>query len=114
MVEMSFKRNVIRARGYRLSPEEIRVNRIVGVFNSFGEELSAGYIEAFARGQCDEDRGETMIVERNIVDVDGVSMDVVSVIVFKDLVSLQMFVLRHGKVYLRESKFYKGFPSLMN
>ncbi len=114
MVEMSFKRNVIRARGYRLSPEEIRVNRIVGVFNSFGEELSVGYIEAFARGQCDEDRGETMIVERNIVDVDGVSMDVVSVIVFKDLVSLQMFVLRHGGVYLRERRFWHGFPSICN
>lgn len=114
MVDMNLKRNYIRARGYRLSPHEMRVNRIIGVFNSIGDGLDIGYIEMFAKGQCDEVSGETMIIEINKEEVDGISMDVVSVIVFKDLMSLQMFVLRHGNVYLRESKFYKGFPSLMN
>ena len=114
MVEMNLKRNYIRARGYRLSPHEMRVNRIIGVFNSIGDRLSVDYIEMFANSQCDGAIGEVMIIEKNVEVIEGIELDVVSVIVFKDLVSLQMFVLRHGNVYLRDSRFYRGFPSLMN
>lgn len=114
MVDMSFRLNYIRARGYRLSPEELRVNRIVGVYNSVGIGLDAGYIEQYASSVCYVGRGEVMIVEVNKEDVNGVLLDVVSVIVFKDLLSLHTFAMRHGMVYFGDRNMGKGFPALLN
>ena len=43
MVRMNLKRNLIRSRGYRLSVEEMRINRIIGVYNSVGLDLGYDY-----------------------------------------------------------------------
>ena len=114
MIDMNLKRNLIRARGYRLTAEEMRVNRIIGVYNSVGMNLGIEYVERFARDQYYEEKGEVVIIERNVEMVSGVYMDVVSVIVFKNLISMQVFVLRHGDTYLRDKQYLRFFPTLMN
>jgi len=108
---------MIRARNYVLSVAEMRTYRIVGVFNSIGEveRMSNDYIKKFALGVHDGYRGEVAMIETSLqvfkADVEkgeewrgeekGKSnpLKVVSVIVFANVQSCQLFALKNIELY---------------
>lgn len=110
MIDMNLKRNYIRARGVRLSPEEMKANGIVGVYNSVGEGIDDRYAEEYARGLCNFGRGERVIVERN--EIDG--LGIVSVILFRDVFVMGLYAMRNGRLYFQSGRFDEGFATLMN
>jgi hypothetical protein len=114
MFLMGLRNNIIRARGYRLSAGEMRINGIIGVYNAVGEGLSDSFVEKFVSGRYNEKSGQTVIIERNIIDSGSVIVDVVSVIVFRNLYCMQIFALRHSGIYLSGINRFRYFPTLMN
>ena len=110
----------IRARNYVLSVAEMRTYRIVGVFNSIGEveRMSNDYIKKFALGVHDGYRGEVAMIETSIqtfkTNAEAVEegeewkgkkkgksnpLKVVSVIVFANVQSCQLFALKNFELY---------------
>jgi hypothetical protein len=105
---MDFKYDTIYARNCKLSKEDMRKYRIRGVYNSicdteyFGEE----YIDRFAAGVCRKGSEEVTISETGIKTIrnrntgETNSVRILSVIVFADVHSMELFVLANQGVYM--------------
>ncbi len=122
----------IRARDYTFSKREMVSYRILGVYNSVGEMgiMSNRYINNYARGLFNPLKGEIAVIEtsvktfpiagkfQDILGNDGEihnipmrsnPLKIVSVIVFADEVSWNLFAIQNRKVYGDE-----GIMTLLN
>lgn len=114
--ELDKELRTVRTRDYVFSKEQMRSFRIKGVFNSIGEidKMGDSFIESFAESLYRKEIGEIAVVETAIKGF-PVSRDVydekrrenplkiVSVIVFADVWSWQMYGLKNMDVYGNES-----------
>ena len=122
----------IRARGYTFSKKEMVSYRILGVYNSVGEMgvMSNRYINDYTRRLFNPLKGEIAVIEtsiktfpiegkfQDVVGKDGEMREVpmrsnplkiVSVIVFADEVSWNLFAIQNREVYGDE-----GIKTLLN
>lgn len=101
MFEKSLR--TIKAQNKVFSAEQMEKYRIRGIYNSFGyiEDMGDKFIMDFARRSHRPERGEIAIIESGIKEKDGMMCKVVSVIVFEDIWSWQMFAIRFKGIYLK-------------
>lgn len=107
-----FDSNLVMARGYQFSDEEVRRFRIKAVYNSSGDidYMEEGYIEDFVRRNVSLEGGEGYVLESAIRFVKGqaVLVRIVSLIVFADVESMELYVLAHQELYLDTDKTLGG------
>jgi len=130
--ELEENLRTVRARNYVFSKDEMLKYRIVGIYNSIGEisRMSNSYIVKFAEGVYNKFAGEIATVETSIqvfplgkkgdkdevgdgeMQVDGSfgtfqkhtnPLKVVSVIVFVDRMSWELYALKNIELYGEES-----------
>ena len=123
---MTFKQELdrdlrtIKARDYVLSQRQIRAYRIRGVFNAIGEvsTMDDSYIKDFAMRCFRPEHGEVAAIETGIRNMQGGGrnpLKVVSVIVFVDMWSWNMFAMKHSDVYMKPGMGgFGGLEALMN
>lgn len=102
MNELMTGSNTIRARGYVFTKEQMASYRIKGVYNSTADVdyMDENYMIEFT-GRCyDPTAGECAIRESAIRIIDGKAIRVLSVIVFYDLPSLELYMLANQGLYL--------------
>lgn len=105
----------IEARGVVLSHREMVRYRIRGVYNAIGEAgyMTPEYIEDFANKVHRPFYGEVAIVETSLKDHGkGNPLVVLSVIVFADVWSWNMFAMANQGIYYQEGKYGDIFPLL--
>ena len=108
---MDFLRNyTIRARGYTFSDSEMRSYRIKGVYNSMTDPdyLDVGYMECFIRGCYNPSLGEACISESAIRTTERGVIRILSVIVFHDEPSMEMFCFAHQGLYFSCDRTLNG------
>jgi len=113
---INFERNTVQVRGYVFSKEEMIMYRILGVYNSVCARglLDKAYMARFMDGFVNEDEDEIAIAETGSFMVDGGKMvDVLSVIVFKDIQSMQLYVIKNKELYL-DDLVDKSFNGMFN
>ena len=123
---MTFKQELdkdlrtIKARDYLLTQRQVRAFRIKGVFNAVGEgeSMTDDYIKDFAMRCFRPDIGEVAVIEtgvRTLTGGTGNPLKVVSVIVFADIWSWNMFAMKNGEIYLKPRMGgFGGLEPLMN
>lgn len=96
------RNNIIRSRGYEFTEQEMRSYRIVGVFNSMtdADYMNEAYMEDFIAGCYDPRKGEITIAESAIHTTEGGMVRILSVIVFADVQSMELYILANPKLYL--------------
>lgn len=99
---IDFRNNTVRSRGYTFTEEEMRSFRIVGVFNSMtdADYMDERYMDAFIAGCFDPRKGEITIAESAIHSVGSGMIRILSVIVFADVQSMELYILANPKLYL--------------
>lgn len=107
-----FDSNVVMARGYTFSDDEIRRFRIKAVYNSSGDidYMESDYIDDFVHRNVSLEGGEGYVMESAIRFVSGqkVLVKVVSLIVFDDVESMELYVLAHQELYLSTDRTLGG------
>lgn len=100
------KMNVLRARDYRFGPEEIRLFRILGVYNSVSRvnDMDEGYVRRFIESHFISDYGEIALSEKAFFNEYGEEMCILSVVIFADLFAMQLYVIKFKDVYLEGVK----------
>lgn len=90
----------MRARNYEFSEDEMRKFRIKGVYNSMtdADYMNLSYMERFIEGCYDPRLGEVAISESAIFSVGRGLVRVLSVIVFADVESMELYVLANQKL----------------
>lgn len=114
--ELDRELRTIQTRDYVFSKEQIRSFRIKGIFNSIGEidKMGEEFITKFAESLYRQEIGEIAVVETAIksfpmpgdVYGEGKEMNplkIVSIIVFTDVWSWQMYALKNLDIYGNES-----------
>jgi hypothetical protein len=96
------RNNIIRSRGYEFTEDEMRSFRIVKVCNSMtdADYMDERYIDSFIQSCFDPRKGEITIAESAIQTVGSGMVRVLSVIVFVDVESMELFILANPKLYL--------------
>jgi len=109
-VMVNFRNNTVRSRGYEFSDEEMRSFRIVGVYNSMtdADYMNEAYVDSFAAGCYDARKGEVCITESAIHTTTRGMIRILSVIVFADVQSMELFVLANPKLYLPVDRTLNG------
>lgn len=99
---IDFKNNTVRSRDYIFTDEEMISFRIRGVFNSTTDVdyMDQLYMEDFITGCYEPRKGECAIAESAIKTVGTGLVRILSVIVFEDTPSMELFILRNPKLYL--------------
>lgn len=107
--ELEKELRTIKARDYVFTPGEMSRFRIRGVFNSVGEIERMGdeYIQTFSRSVVRADQGEIGVIEVSIKSMPDIEiknpLKVISVIVFVDIWSWQMYAMVNKDIYLHEN-----------
>jgi hypothetical protein len=109
-VMLNFRNNTIRSRGYEFTDEEMRSFRILGVFNSLADVdyMDEAYVDRFAAGCYDAEKGEVCITESAIHSGKNGLIRILSVIVFADVQSMELFVLANKKLYMTVDRTLNG------
>lgn len=96
------RNNIVRSRSYEFTEEEMRSFRIVKVCNSMSDAdyMSERYIDEFIAGCFDPRKGEITIAESAIQTTERGMIRVLSVIVFADVQSMELYILANPKLYL--------------
>ena len=96
------RNNTIRSRGYVFSEGEMRSYRIKGIYNSMtdADYMDLEYMERFIRRCFNPALGECAISESAINTSGRNPVRILSVIVFCDMESLELFVLANKSLYL--------------
>ena len=98
----------IKARDYVFTKEQMSSFRIRGVFNSIGEvdKMGDDYIDAFSSSVIRAEYGEIGVIEISIKSMPDIEvknpLKVISVIVFADIWSWQLFALKNQNIYIHE------------
>ncbi len=106
--ELEKELRTIKARDYVFTPGDMLRFRIRGVFNSVGEieKMDDEYIQAFARSVVRADQGEIGVIEVSIKSMPDIEiknpLKVISVVVFADIWSWQIFAMTHQDIYIHE------------
>jgi hypothetical protein len=111
-VMVNFRNNTVRSRGYEFSEDEMRRFRIKGVYNSMADAdyMDTGYVDSFINGCYDPRKGEVSISE-SAIHTGGEGRGLVrilSVIVFSDAESMELFILANPKLYLTVDRTMNG------
>lgn len=118
--ELKRDMRTIKARDYELTPDEMIRYRIRGIFNSVGEveKMDDEYIKNYALSVYRPEYGEVAVIESGIRQFSGGKnnpLKVVSVIVFTDVWSWNMFAMKHPNIYMKNPKTgYGGMEQLLN
>lgn len=109
-VMTDFKNRLVRARNFEFTEDEMVRYRIVGVFNSMADADYANteYLERFIAGCYDEKKGEIAISESAIYKSGSGLVRVLSVIVFADVESMELYVLANQSLYLPVDRTMNG------
>lgn len=102
----NFKQNNIRTRDYTLSVEEMKTNRIIGSFNAAycPDDVAPVFDLDFADSCTKYSHGEVNLIDTTVVEYEMGLVKIVSVIVFVDIYSLQLFILRNKRPFMDELK----------
>lgn len=107
---LNFRNNTIRARGYIFTREEMKRFRIVGVYNSMtdADYMNERYVNEFIMGCYDPLKGEIAISESAIHTTGRGLIRVLSVIVFADVPSMELYILANTGLYLPVDRTMNG------
>ena len=102
--------NTIRSRGYVFSDEEMRSYRIKGIYNSMtdADYMDLEYMERFISRCFNPGLGEIAISESAINTSGRNPVRILSVIVFSDIESMELFVLANKALYLESDPTMNG------
>lgn len=105
-----FRNNIVRARGYEFSDEQMRCYRIKGVFNSMvdADYCNEAYMESFIMGCYNPGIGEAAISESAIRSAGKGFVRILSVIVFADVESMELYILANKRLYLAVDRTMNG------
>lgn len=118
--ELNKSLRTVKTRDYVFTVEQMQSYRIKGVFNSIGEmeSMTSEYIEKFALGVYRPQYGEVGVVETAIKEFSGGKknpLKIVSVIVFADIWSWNMFAIKHQDIYMGNTMGgFGGLEPLLN
>jgi len=111
----------IKARDVEFTKEQMRSFRIKGIFNAVGEIENMGddYIRGFANSVFKPEFGEITVIETSIRTFSGGKnnpLKIVSVIVFEDIWSWNMFAMKNQDTYVQKKHMggYQGLEHLLN
>lgn len=93
----------ISARGVEFSEWEMRSMRILKIINCYGRVDEIG-VNIDNTMELDYVPGEFRVAESSIRERYGIKMGIVSVIVFADEFSWQMFAMKYWKIYSKEKE----------
>ena len=105
-----FRNNTVKARGYIFSDAEMKSFRIKGVYNSMADAdyMNEQYMDQFINGCYDPGKGEMAISESAILPLGKGLVRVLSVIVFYDVMSMELYILANPGLYLPVDRTMNG------
>lgn len=109
-VMTDYRNRFVRSRNYEFTEDQMRKYRIVGVFNSIADVdyMNEDYMDRFIVGCYDSNRGENAISESGIYNgVCGI-VRILSVIVFSDVESMELYILSNPGLYLPVDRSMNG------
>jgi hypothetical protein len=104
------RNNFVRARNYEFSDAEMKSFRIKGVYNSMADAdyMNTEYMDRFIEGCYNAEVGEMAISESAIFTTEKGLVRVLSVIVFYDGPSMELYILANQKIYLPADRTMNG------